>query len=115
MKRLNYLCVALALFIMGVAGCKKNAEAPGIPEINGVKVDFPKLQHTFDNAGPEIQQNVSQTIQGIRYGMYEKSLEALDKLANDANVNDQQKKVVNEMIESVKQLVAKAPPAPPGQ
>jgi hypothetical protein len=100
---------------MGVAGCKKNAEGPGIPEIDGVKVDFPKLQHTFDGAGPEIQQNVSETIQGIRYRMYEKSLEALDKLANDANVNDQQKKVVNEMIESVKQLIAKAPPAPAGQ
>ena len=115
MKKLNYLCVALALFILGVAGCKKSAEGPGVPEINGVKVDFPKLQHTFDGAGPEIQQNVSETIQGIRYGMYEKSLEALDKLANDANVKEDQKKVVNEMIESVKQLMAKAPPAPPSQ
>jgi hypothetical protein len=39
----------------------------------------------------------------------------LDKLENDANVKDDQKKVVNEMIESVKQLMAKAPPAAPSQ
>ena len=65
MKKLNYLCVALALFILGVAGCKKSADAPGVPEINGVKVDFPKLQHTFDGAGPEIQQNVSEPSRGF--------------------------------------------------
>jgi len=115
MKKLNYLCLALALLGLAAVGCKKNVEAPGVPEINGVKVDFPKLQHTFEGAGPEIQQNVSETIQGIRYGMYEKSLEALDKLSNDTNVNEQQKKVVSEMIEAVKQLLSKAPPAPPGQ
>lgn len=115
MKKLNCLCVALALFALGVLGCKKNVEGSAVPEINGVKVDFPKLQHTFEGASPEIQQSVSETIQGVRYGMYEKSLEALDKLANDSNVNEEQKKVVNELIESVKQLMAKAPPAPPSQ
>jgi hypothetical protein len=115
MKKLNCLCVALGLALFGLAGCNKSVQGTAVPEINGVKVDFPKLQHTFDGAGPEIQQNVSETIQGIRYGMYEKSLEALDKLVNDPNVNDQQKKVVNEMIESVKQLMSKAPPAPPSQ
>jgi hypothetical protein len=115
MKKLNCLCVALAFVALAVAGCSKSAQAPAVPEINGVKVDFPKLQHTFESAGPEIQQNVSETIQGVRYGMYEKSLEALDKLANDSNVNAEQKKVVNELIESVKQLMAKAPPAPPSQ
>ena len=115
MKKLYCLSFALVLLGLAAAGCKKNVEGPGVPEINGVKVDFPKLQHIFDGAGPEIQQSVSETIQGIRYGMYEKSLEALDKLANDTTINDAQKKVVNDMIESVKQLMAKAPPAPPGQ
>ncbi|HTL59063.1 MAG TPA: hypothetical protein VL361_25545 [Candidatus Limnocylindrales bacterium] len=110
MKKLNCLCVALALTLFAVGGCKKSADAPVVPEINGVKVDFPKLQHTFDNSSSEIQQNVSEAISGVRYGMYEKSLEALDKLANDPNVTADQKKVVNELIESVKQLLAKAPP-----
>ena len=115
MKKLNCLCVALALVAGAVAGCNKQVQGTAVPEINGVKVDFPKFQHTFDGAGPDIQQNVSETIQGIRYGMYDKSLEALDKLVNDTNVNEEQKKVVNEMIESVKRLMAKAPPAPPSQ
>src|SRR5437016_5887286 len=66
MKKLDYLCVAVALFALAVAGCKKNAEGTAVPEINGVKVDFPKFQHTFENATPEIQQGVSDTIQGVR-------------------------------------------------
>jgi hypothetical protein len=115
MNKLNCLCVALGLALFGLAGCSKSVQGPAVPEINGVKVDYPKLQHTFEGASSEIQQHVSDTIQGIRYGMYEKSLEALDKLVNDASVNEEQKKVVNEMIESVKQLMSKAPPAPPGQ
>jgi|SRR5690242_5793915 len=110
MKKFNCLCVALALTLLAVGGCKKSSDATIVPEINGVKVDFPKLQHTFDGASSEIQQNVSEAISGVRYGMYEKSLEALDKLANDPNVTADQKKVVNELIESVKQLLAKAPP-----
>jgi hypothetical protein len=53
---------------------------------------------------------------GVRYGDPVKSLMALDKLANDPNVSEPQKKVVNEIIEQVKKLAAdQPPPPPPGQ
>ena len=115
MKKVNYLALLLVAALFTMVGCKKSVEMSAVPEVNGVKVDFPTLQRTFDGAPPEIQQHVSDAIAGIRYGMYEKSLEALDKLSNDATVTADQKKVVSAMIESVKQLIAKAPPAPPAQ
>lgn len=115
MKKVNYLGLAVAFTIMAVAGCNKSAQPASVPEINGVKVDVSKLQRAFAGTSPEIQQSISDTVQGVRYGMYEKSLEALDKLANDSSVNAEQKKVVSELMESVKQLINKAPPPPPSQ
>jgi len=108
------LGAVLALGLLAFAGCSKSAPAPTVPEINGVKCDFPKLQRTFDGASGEVQQHVSDAVQGVRYGMYDRSLEALDALSNDASVTADQKKVVTELIESMKQVIAKSPP-PAGQ
>jgi len=51
----------------------------------------------------------------IRYGKYEDALMALDKLANDPNVTEPQKKVVNQLIEEAKKLANAAPAAAPAQ
>ena len=110
MKLTKYCSTLLALGLMLLTSCSKAPPAPTAPEINGVKCDFPKLQKTFEASSSEIQQHVSEAVQGVRYGMYDKSLEALDTLANDPNVTADQKKVVNELIEAMKQVIAKAPP-----
>jgi len=110
MKTFHCWCVIVALGFLAVAGCSKAPPAAAVPEINGVKCDFPKLQKTFEASSSEIQQHVSESVQGVRYGMYDKSLEALDALANDPNVTADQKKVVSELIESMKQVISKAPP-----
>ena len=80
-------------------------------EINGVKVDVPQLQQAFAGASAEIQADVNQTTVNLRYGMYEKSLMALDRLSSNPALNDTQKKVVNDLIEQMKQLIAKAGPS----
>ncbi len=110
MKIFHYCSTILVLSFLAFTGCNKAPQQPSAPEINGVKVDFPKLQRAFENSSGEIQQHVSEAAQGVRYGMYERTLEALDALANDPNVTADQKKVVNELIESMKQVIAKAPP-----
>lgn len=43
--------------------------------------------------------------------MHEKSLEALDRLANDSSLTENQKNVVNELTVPVKRLIAMAPMA----
>jgi len=110
MKVIKYCGTFLVLRLMLVTSCSKAPPTPTAPEINGVKCDFPKLQRTFEASSGEIQQHVSEAVQGVRYGMYDKSLEALDTLANDPNVTADQKKVVSELIEAMKQVISKAPP-----
>src|SRR5262245_4612778 len=110
MNKSNYWYIGLLLAAFAFAGCKKAQQEAPVPEFNGVKVNYPKLQQAFANSSPELQQGVRDLIQGLRYGMYEKSLEALDKMSSDTSLTDEQKKVVNELIEQVKTLASKAPP-----
>jgi len=106
-----FQCFALSVLLLGFTGCRKKQPATPPPyEINGVKVDVPRLQDAFAGAPPEIQADVNQTTLNLRYGMYEKSLMALDRLINNPALNETQKKVVNDLIEQMKQLIAKGGP-----
>jgi len=120
MKKTTWVCgIALAgLVALTGPGCKKNDMPPGAPTINGVKVDFPKLQQAFaGTANPEIQKTITQVSYGLRYGKPLDAMMALDKLSSDASLTDAQKKVVGEVMDQVKQLAAAqgAPAAPPAQ
>jgi len=107
---------ARTLLIAGLvafAGCSKSAQTTnqeGI-DINGVKVNLPKLQTAIGSLNnPDVQNNMANVTFGIRYGDYMKSMMALDKIANDPSLNDAQKKVANEVLEQLKQVVSKGSP-----
>ena len=108
MKTLHWLLLALATTAFAISGCKKSETIPS-PQVNGVTVDMPKLQDAFKGASPDVLGQVTQVSYGIRYGDYMKAMEALDKLSNDPNTTEAQKKVVNEVIEQVKQVMNAAP------
>ena len=76
-------------------------------EINGVKLDVPKLQQTFATDKPELQAGVTKAAMAIRYGQYPEALAELEKLAATAGLTDAQKAVVNDVVGQVKQLIAK--------
>ena len=97
--------------LLTVAGCGKSDKTPPAPQMQGVTVDIPKLNQAFENASQELKTTSTSVGFNIRYGKYEDALMALDKLVNDPNVNEAQKKVVNQVIEEVKQLANAAPPA----
>jgi hypothetical protein len=97
------------LAALAAAGCKKKAPAVPPYTINGVNVDSPKLAQSFPTASPEVQAQLTAFQMSLRYQAYDKSLVALDKLANDPSLTEPQKKVVNEVIEQIKQLIAKGP------
>jgi hypothetical protein len=110
------LGILMALTLVAFAGCKKKPLAGnlGAPmQIEGIAVDLPKLQASI-NAGSnaDLQAAVASVFQGIRYRQYEKALMDLDKLASDANLTEEQKKLTGEVLEQLKQVLAKAPPAP---
>ena len=109
MKTLHWILLALATTAFAITGCKKSQPPIPSPQVNGVTVDIPKLMTAFNGAPPDVQAQVTQVSYGIRYTDYMKAMEALDKLANDPNTTEAQKKVVNEVIEQVKQVMNAAP------
>jgi hypothetical protein len=110
MRTINLMLGVVAVTLLTAVGCGKS-ETPPAPQMQGVTVDIPKLTQAFENATPEIKSTVTAVGFNVRYGKYEDSLMALDKLVNDPNVTEAQKKVCNQLIEEVKQLANAAPPA----
>lgn len=103
------LCLMVAT--LGITGCgkKQTGPPPSAPvDVAGVKVDLPKLQAEFDNAAPELKGLATDATSAIRYGLYDKTLMALDKLSTSPGLTDSQKETVNTVIEQMKQVVAKA-------
>jgi hypothetical protein len=111
MRTINLVLGVAAVALLTVAGCGKSDKTPPPPQVQGVTVDIPKLNQAFENASSELKATSTAVGFNVRYGKYEDALMALDKLANDPNVNAEQKKVVNQLIEEVKQLANAAPPA----
>ncbi len=114
MKTKYWVAIVLALGVLGFVGCKKQVQNTGSQpvDVQGVKVDLPKLSEAFNNASPEAQAAVTDVKSNIRYGMYVKALAGLDKLVSDPATSEQQKQIVNQVIEQLKQVIQKAPAAP---
>ncbi|HLH55540.1 MAG TPA: hypothetical protein VKY92_18210 [Verrucomicrobiae bacterium] len=113
-KSILVVSLACAAILAG-AGCKKPSDVPAAAQVNGVTVDLPKLNEAFANSSQEIRTTVTQVGFNIRYTKYEDALMALDKLANDPSVTEDQKKVVSLVIDEVKKLANAAPAATPAQ
>ena len=99
------------LVALGGAGCHKQAAAAPAPKtaLEGVV----QLRASLMNAGPEVQSNLyNHVARGIRYRQYPEALAALDSIAGSPNLNDGQKKLVDEVTELVKQEAQKQQNAP---
>src|SRR5579872_7237613 len=104
MKKINLVLGLVTALLVVVAGCKKADQALPAPQVHGVTVDLPKLTEAFANSSQELRTLVTQVGFNIRYTKYEDALMVLDKLVNDPNVTEDQKKIVNTLIEQTKQL-----------
>jgi len=113
MKTTGLMLSFVAAGALALAGCGKPVEQGPQPlVIKDVKVDVPALQQTFSSATPELQGTASSAAEAIRYGQFPQALMKLDQLANDASLTEPQKKVVNQVIGQVKQLVNKTEAKP---
>jgi hypothetical protein len=99
------LAIALGgLVALAGAGCKKQASAEStLPKFSNVAVDLPKLRTTFDNPSPDVAKALTKVNYTIRYGRYLDTLTALDGIKALPDVTDAQKKVIDEVMEQVKQ------------
>ncbi|HEY5914939.1 MAG TPA: hypothetical protein VJA21_30470 [Verrucomicrobiae bacterium] len=106
----------LAVGLAGIAGCgKKLPEGNSIAplEVEGVKVDLPKLQASVDAGGnADLQSGVRGVVMAFRYRQYDKALMEMEKVTTNPALTEEQKKMASDVFEQVKQIAAKAPPAP---
>jgi hypothetical protein len=115
MNLLKNCLFALCAATLVVAGCKKAPPPAAAPVTNGVTIDVPKLREAFPTPSPEAQAAITQLQFGLRYGQYVNALQALDTLLNSPGLTEPQKKVVTDVIEQVKQVIAKQQAAPATQ
>ena len=102
----------LAILVAALAaapGCGKNQTTTSVTAQNGTKVDMPKLQQAFVSASPELRDAVTKVAFSFRYGQNEEAVAQLEKIAADPALTDDQKKVVNDVIGQLKQVIAKGP------
>jgi hypothetical protein len=112
MKTTKLVSGLLLLGLLAFVGCGRSDkdQAQGIP----AAMDISKFQQAFPSPTPEQQANIAKASEGVRYGLYPNALAALDKLAADPALTEPQKKAVSELVEGIKQTMAKAP-APPAK
>jgi len=114
MKTTNLVCApwllaTLAVCLLSLPACKKEP-VPGPPqEYYGVKVDWLKLDSVFTNASAEVQNSVALVKRHYRYGLFPQALAELGRLAKFPNLTEEQKKLVSDLTEQTKQVIAKTP------
>jgi len=116
MKWMNIVCAALLVsLVVGASGCKKKQEqrAATTPMvIEGVSVDLPKLSSLIEASGnADLQSAVGSVKMDLRYRQFEKALMDMEKLSGEATLNEEQKKVATDVLDQIKQVAQKAPPA----
>jgi hypothetical protein len=83
-------------------------------QIQGVNVDTPKLSAEFSKAPPELSSKVTRAISILRLKQYEQCMMGLDEVLNSPGLNDNQKKLLTQVIGQLKEVASKAPsPASP--
>src|ERR1035437_26208 len=106
----NCLLMVLLPGGLALAGCGK----PASTQVQGTiaAMDIPKFQQAFPSPTPAQQSSIDKVRMGVRYGTYPDALAAFDKLASDPSLTEPQKKAVSDLIEGVKQTLAKAATTP---
>lgn len=103
-----------SLLLFGGTACHKSNAVAQEPKT--LEQGLAELGTAMATANPEVQKSLTHDVRfNIRYGDYGKAELALQNIASDPSLNDQQKKAVNEVSDLLKQALEKqqntAPPA----
>jgi hypothetical protein len=101
-------------FLVLLGACSKSSEADKLPpmEFEGVKVDTPRLMAEFVNAPPPLQTPVNDAATKVRYKLYLEAMMELDEVLKSPGLNDKQKKLIAQVLDQLKEVIAKVPPRP---
>ena len=99
-------------FPLAIAACKKAEQPAAInQEFYGLKLAWPKLTTEFTNASPEIQASAALAAHSFRCADFPRALAELDKLSNLTGLTEPNRKVVSELLEQTRLVMAKALPS----
>ena len=110
--RMRIVCSSFCLAFLVLAGaCSKSSELNNLPpmEFEGVKVDTPRLMAQFLEASPQLQKPVNDAATKMRYKQYLQAMMELDQVLKSPELKDGQKKLIAQVIDQIKEVVAKAP------
>jgi hypothetical protein len=111
----TFVFTLVGVFFLAFTACKKAAPPPpeGTIQLFGVSVEVPKLDTEFQNVDPDVQAAVTKVKDAYRFGQYGRMIAELEALANIPNLTGPQKKLASDLMEQMKQVLAKLPQ--PGQ
>ena len=98
------------MFLALLSACSKSSDADKLPpmEFEGVKVDTPRLMAEFVNASPQLQTPVNEAVTNMRYRKYLEAMMGLDQVLKSPGLNDKQKKLITQVMDQLKEVLAKA-------
>jgi hypothetical protein len=101
-------------FLACLSACSKSSPTDQLPsiEVEGVKLDTPQLLTEFLDASPELYKKVNDAVTNVRYQGYLEAMMELDGVLKGPGLNAKQKKLLAQVIDQLKQVIAKAPPKP---
>jgi len=95
--------MAGSLACSGVA-CKKQPSSQQQPQ--SLESAIQELRATLVKASPEVQSNLYNGVDfNVRYDNYLKAMMFMDRIANDPSLNEQQKKLANNVLDLLKQKI----------
>lgn len=96
--------VAVGLLILAQPGCKKKAVTGQAPQT--VEQGVEQLRAALLKASPDVQGDLyNGVVFNLRYGKNVEALASLDKISSDPSLTPDQKKLVDQVIELLKQRV----------
>jgi hypothetical protein len=99
-KATTRIFATLIAVLLAAAGCKKQT---ALPPPKTLEEGVAQLRTALLKASPKVQNDLYSGVDyGVRYGNYKEAAAALDRIASDPGLNEQQKKLVNEVIELLK-------------
>lgn len=111
--RMRVVCSASCLAFLALLGaCSKSSEADKLSpmEFEGVKVDTPRLMAEFLDAPPELQRPINDAVTKMRYRKHLEAMMELDEVLKSPGLNEKQKKLITQVIDQLKEVLAKASP-----
>lgn len=110
MKTTNWMLGVFVAGMLALCGCGKSGSTT---DKNLEANPTIKFSQAFPTPTPELQASITKVMLTVRYGQYPEAIVELDKLANNPQLTEAQKKAVNDMIEHVKKTASGAAGAAP--